>query len=113
MTNGQNIAQLLNRKGIISDADVAEAIKVIDDFTKPDYIPESSARFRASKVTNVRPSPGGYRCSCVTGHDVQSGPFYCGEPATLIADSSVEGVVGVVAVCKRHEEYLCNLEASS
>lgn len=25
-----------------------------------------------------------HRCTAITGHDCQSGPYYCGEPATVV-----------------------------
>ena len=41
-----------------------------------------------------------FQCCARTGYDPQSGPFYCGDVAELVAEIEKDGIVtGVVALC--------------
>ncbi len=65
-----------------------------------DFVPRGKS---ANQARNVRPVGGlKLRCCYPTGDDIQSGPIYCGDRATLVADCEHPGQL--LAVCARHEE---------
>jgi hypothetical protein len=64
-----------------------------------DYIPGGEPAYQA---TNLRKIEGYARCGASIGSDLQSGPFYCGDRATWMADS--QG--GFMCVCDRHKNIL-------
>lgn len=74
-----------------------------------DYIPKGGP---VTKIANLRPANHFAQCGAVIGDDPQSGPLYCGDRATLLADSIDENgrVDGLIAVCKRHETGLKEME---
>ena len=104
-TRAKNIAQRLVDIGVISpslteiELITNEIHKMIDD----DYIPGGK---RTISITNLQPAPTGNRCGVQVGNDAQSGPFYCGLPATLMGNSEN----GIVFACARHESVLECLE---
>lgn len=57
---------------------------------------------------DLRPPDGFYRCCVQTSNDIQSGPIYCGDRATLVADQRDRPGL-TTAVCKRHERRLRDL----
>lgn len=63
-----------------------------------DYVPTGGP---ANNLSNLREPEAFeyYRCGAQTGDDIQSGPIYCGDRASLIANSS-QG--GIAAACERH-----------
>ena len=99
MDQATNIVNTLVKHGIVIDREAAQAI--VERLTNPDFIPGGMP---VRKVSNVRPNLGGYRCCFQTCEDVQSGPIYCGEAATLVADSERKGYI--IAACSRHEDDL-------
>jgi hypothetical protein len=57
-------------------------------YLEPDFIPKDIRQGGGIEdMINVRPAPPLRRCLRITGDDLQSGPFYCGAPATVVADS--------------------------
>ncbi len=66
-----------------------------------DFIPDGGP---IKSISNIRETSLFYRCCLVIGNDIQSGPLYCGDRATIIADTDNPGFL--IAACKRHEEYL-------
>lgn len=92
-TQARNIARRLMDIGAIAPGvQMKRLVDEIQEMTHDDYIPGGGT---ATSATNIRNSPAGKRCGVRTGEDIQSGPFYCGETATLIGDTSN----GFVCVC--------------
>lgn len=106
-TLAENIVKRLVDIGAISPS--AQTKRLVDEvqaMTHDDFIPGGKT---ADSITNVRDAPAGNRCCANMGRDIQSGPFYCGEPATLMGDTSD----GSVFTCKRHESSLRRIEKKS
>ncbi len=88
-------AEMLAASGLLARANVQTASNLIYEFLGSDYIPKNTAgcpqadNFQAVRkdLANLRKAPPWCRCGAVTGSDVQSGPFYCGMPAEVIAES--------------------------
>jgi len=98
----ENIVDSLVDDGLVRPRDADRAIEKVHELTKGDYIPDGGP---TRKVKNKRRAPAGHRCGCVTGNDVQSGPFYCGAPAAWMADDAErEGFI--LFVCAGHEKRL-------
>lgn len=95
----RNVVRRLADLGEIVPGSTERLTDEVHAMIRDDYIPGGKT---ATSATNIRPSPAGHRCGVSTGEDVQSGPFYCGEPATLMGD--FEG--GVACACARHESAL-------
>lgn len=79
--------------------------EVAKKLLKRDFIPGGepvdirTLKFRKTKEHEV------YRCCAPTGHDPQSGPYYCGEVAELVAFIEKDGrIVSVVGVCNRQHK---------
>ena len=72
------------------------------ELLKGDFIPDGKPvdirglKFRRTRDDEV------LQCCMPTGYDPQSGPFYCGDIAELVAFVEEDGqVVGSVALCNR------------
>lgn len=106
-TRAAHAARYLSKLGLIAPIRVSEAAAALEELLNEDYIPNGK---RATAVENVRPAGPGMRCGVAVGNDIQSGPFYCGRPATVMADvpqvTKKPGVVPLVCVCERHEQDL-------
>jgi len=95
----RNVVRRLADLGAIAPGSTERLTDEVHAMIRGDYIPGGKT---ATSATNIRPAAAGHRCGVSTGEDVQSGPFYCGKPATLTGDS--EG--GVVCACAGHESAL-------
>lgn len=82
-----------------TDRIVGEVDRMICD----DHIPGGPT---ATVIERVMRAPAGNRCGAHTGLDIQSGPIYCGEPATL---QGVTPTGGLAWVCERHESIMREL----
>jgi len=98
----RGVARRLEDIGAVAPGMRERVADEVDAMTRGDYIPGGK---RAASAANLRPAPAGLRCGARTGDDTQSGPIYCGAPATLMGDS--EG--GVACACARHEPILRRL----
>ncbi len=101
-------AELLLARGLLTAAALNEAKKLLYAFLHGDYIPKKPVGCRGVRdMVNLRPAPLGCgdRCANVVGDDLQSGPIYCGEPATVIADSKANDGA-YYAMCPSHAPHL-------
>jgi len=105
MNLAEHVAIALAARGLVTKSNVNRAAKVIEELTDPDYIPDGGPA--RSIESEIRPAPVDTRCGVRMGDDVQSGPYYCGEPATLCFKASN----GLVCACARHEDVLRALAA--
>lgn len=96
----ENVVDRLIDTGTIPPTNRGQCVKEVHEMIKPDHTPGGPT---AKTAFNLRPAPAGNRCGARTGYDMQSGPFYCGDPATLMADINNGGTV---CTCKRHESAL-------
>lgn len=94
-TVAENIVDRLGDLGVLAPSMRSRSIKEVERLTEPDYIPRGDP---VDTCWNVRPAPAGERCGVRTGEDIQSGPYYCGKPATVIGDTDV----GIVCACDHH-----------
>lgn len=102
MRTSENVVKALVRGGLLPEALAGAAEDMVEDVTHDDFIPGGP---ECREARRLRVNPGGHRCGVRIGEDVQSGPFYCGKAATLVAD----GEGGVVAACGRHEGVIRSL----
>ena len=80
----ENVVDRLIDLGKLPPGHRERCVDEVHEMIKPDHIPGGGT---VSTATNLRTAPPGYRCGVPTGEDIQSGPFFCGDPATLIADA--------------------------
>lgn len=100
-TRANNIVRRLTDIGAIAlGVQTARLVAEVDEMIRDDFIPGGGPALLA---TNLRTAPAGYRCGVQTGNDIQSGPYYCGDPGTLIGDCDGDGIV---CACARHESAL-------
>ena len=99
-TVANNIVDRLIDLGAVAPNHRNRCVNEVERIVEDDYIPGGST---AKTASNLRPASAGNRCGVRTGNDVQSGPFYCGEPATLMADTTDNGIV---CTCEHHESAL-------
>lgn len=95
----ENVVDRLIDIGAIPPTNRSQRVEEVHEMIKPDHIPGGG---KVKTATNLRPAPAGNRCGARMGYDMQSGSFYCGDPATLMADTNGE----IVCTCKRHESAL-------
>ena len=98
----ENVVDRLVDTGARLSGTREQAVEEVHRMVKDDHIPGGKT---ASEVTRLRAAPPGHRCGLRTGEDIQSGPFYCGEPASLMGNS--DG--GTVYTCKGHDYILRRL----
>jgi hypothetical protein len=85
-----------------------DAARALQEVLHDDYIPGGPV---CRAVRNIRPAPPGLRCGVRMGNDIQSGPYFCGDPATLIGDAcDTGGGTDVLCVCASHEHVMRSLE---
>jgi len=96
----QNIVETLQAEGLLPAANQAAAEKVVDELTRPNFIPGGPAVRMDQLVDWTRCEPG-YRCCRQTGNDIQSGPYFCGDPAEAKARHK-DDADAVVCTCRRH-----------
>lgn len=101
MTHARNVTRWLVDQGYVPVEQMDQVEQQIHLMIKRDYVPDGKG---ASGAVNLRAAPPGSRCGVVTGHDIQSGPFHCGEPGTLVADDLRGG--GLLCACRQHERVL-------
>lgn len=93
----------------ISDDRKQRLQRALEDYLERDYIPENAIdggrcpmREDRNDLINVRKAIPGMRCANQTADDSQSGPIYCGQPASIMADSlKYPGMF--YAMCRRHQ----------
>ena len=103
MNRARQIALTLTGHGMLGDVNQVE--KVIEELTNPDYIPGGGPV--RSVDSEIMSAPIDTRCGVAIGNDVQSGPYYCGEPATLCFVSGKN----LACACSKHENALRVLAA--
>lgn len=107
-TRAAHAARYLSKLGLIAPIRESEAAAALEEVLDEDYIPNGE---RATAAENIRPADPGMRCGVATGRDIQSGPYYCGQPATIMADvprTITPGITGKarVCACAEHEHVL-------
>jgi len=105
MNLAEHVAIALAARGLVTKSNVNRAAKVIEELTDPDYIPNGKPV--TSVDSEIEPAPIEARCGVKTGNDVQSGPYFCGEPA-IVGFRSGEGYA---CACAKHESALRALAA--
>lgn len=103
-TQARNIIQrLIDIGAIVPGLQTERLVDEVQTIIHDDYIPGGKT---VNSATNLRDAPAGKRCCFKIGEDLQSGPFYCGDPATLMGDTSG----GIVYTCEKHEPVLRRIE---
>jgi hypothetical protein len=110
-TRAAHAARYLSKLGLIAPIRESEAAAALEELFDEDFIPGGK---EATAAENIRPADPGMRCGVATGRDIQSGPYYCGQPATVMADvpkSITPGITGKarVCACAEHEHALRSL----
>jgi hypothetical protein len=101
MTLSQHLTRALQAAGCLQPGCELQAERIAHDLTHPDYIP-GGRRVRLEDCTHWRTADPGLRCCLTTGHDIQSGPYFCGKPAVVMSDTGD----GHVALCAGHRNRL-------
>jgi hypothetical protein len=106
-TRAAHAARYLSKLGLVAPIREREAAAALEEVLDEDFIPGGK---EATAAENVRPADPGMRCGVATGRDIQSGPYYCGRPATLMADApqaaEKPGASARVCACAEHEHVL-------
>jgi len=86
------VRRLVDIGAIAPDIQPDRLVDEVQEIIHDDYIPGGDT---ATSATNLRTASAGKRCCVKMGTDIQSGPFYCGDPATLMGDT----LCGIVYTC--------------
>lgn len=98
-TRAAHAARYLSKLGLIASIRESKVAAALEELLNEDYIPGGEW---ATAAENIRPADPGLRCGVATGRDIQSGPYYCGQPATIMADVPKARA----CACAEHEHVL-------
>ncbi len=93
------VRRLIDIGAIAPGAQMEWLVDEVHAMTRDDHILGGEV---PTSATNLRVADAGCRCGVSTGYDIQSGPVYCGDIATLMGDAPG----GAVCACARHESGL-------
>ena len=105
------VANELAARGLVAADKVGVVAQAVKPVVEPDFIPGGETVRRVDLLIEQAKNPaafarlGGLRCCAQTGEDIQSGPTYCGQPATVVGITAQDGL-RTVGTCDDHAHIL-------
>jgi hypothetical protein len=107
----EGVANELAARGLVAPAAVGAVAAAVKRVVEPGFVPGGATVRRVDMLIEQAKNPaafarlGGLRCCAQTGEDIQSGPTYCGQPATVAGIVARDGL-WTVGTCDDHAHIL-------